>query len=157
MTGTCIVVADAATARFFGVEQADPTRNTSRLVERVTLTKPEPRMPWESAPGRAGAATGAHGGAGPMHPTGAHREGHRVEHDRRFGNEIALYAAAITRGWKAGVVVLIAEPRLLGLMRQSLRDALDPGIELKELAKDYIGLTPRELQDRLALTALIPR
>jgi protein required for attachment to host cells len=55
------------------------------------------------------------------------------------------------------VVVLIAEPRLLGLMRQSLRDALAPGIELKELAKDYVGLTPRELQDRLALTALIPR
>ena len=41
-------------------------------------------------------------------------------------------------------------------MREAMRDALDPGIELKELAKDYVHLTPSELHDHLALRSLIP-
>ena len=156
MNRTCIVVADAGTARFFGVEAVDSPRDGVRLVERATMTHPDLMTLGQSMTGRAHTETNANRQAGPMHPMVAQRERHRMELNRRFGNEIALQAAMITRGWKNGTVVLVAAPQLLGLIREDLRDALDPGIELKELAKDYVNLTPGELRDHLALNTLIP-
>jgi len=153
---TCIVVADAATARFFGVERLESSRDTIRLVERITLTNPDLRTLGQSVPGRARTETNTGREAGAAQPMGEQRERHRMELDRRFGDEIALHAAAVTRDWKEGTVVLVAEPRLLGLMRQTLRDALDSGIELKELAKDYVNLTLRELQEHLTPSVLLP-
>ena len=52
--------------------------------------------------------------------------------------------------------MLVAEPRLLGLVREPLRKALHQGIELKELAKDYAQLTSSELRDHLVLASLVP-
>ena len=153
---TCIVVADAGTAKFFGVEPLDSPREASRLVEHATLTNPNLRTLGESVTGRVRTETNTNRQAGPVHPMGAQRERHRMELDRRFWDEIARQAATITREWKDGRVVLVAEPRLLGLMRQAVRDALAPGIELKELAKDYVHLTMEELQDHLSLNALVP-
>ncbi len=87
---------------------------------------------------------------------GAQRERHHLELGRRFGHEIARQTVEITKGWKEGTVVLVAEPRLLGLLRESMRDALNPGIELKELARDYVQLTAGELHDHLSLNSIIP-
>ena len=45
---------------------------------------------------------------------------------------------------------------MLGLLREPVRAALHPGIELKELAKDYTNLPVAELHEHLALNRLIP-
>jgi protein required for attachment to host cells len=153
---TCIVVADAGTARFFGVESVDSPRDTIRLVERTALTNPDLKTLGESASGRVHTETNINRQAGPLHPMGAQRERHRMELNRRFGNEIAVQAGEMTKGWKNGTVVLVAAPQLLGLMRENMLDALGPGIELKELAKDYVNLTLGEIRDHLAQNILIP-
>ncbi len=70
--------------------------------------------------------------------------------------EITRQAADLTKGWDQGIVVLVAEPQLLGLMREPLRKALHRGIDLKELAKDYTHLTPAELHGHLELNRLVP-
>ena len=129
MNGTCVVVADARLARFYGVEAVEPQRSKMKLVEWTELAGDSD----EEQRGR-----------------------HGVEPELRFGHEVARQAAQIVMGWKAGTVVLVAEPRLLGLMREPLRKALHRGIELKELARDYTRLAPAELYDHLALNSIVP-
>jgi protein required for attachment to host cells len=156
MNTTCIVVADGGRARFFGVEPVESPRAKTRLVERAVLDNPDLRTREKSATGREHTETHTNRDAGPVHPVGAQRERHRLELERRFGHEIALKAAEIANRWDAGTVVLIADPRLLGLMREYMRDALKPAIELKELAKDFTKLTPEELHDHLARNSIVP-
>ena len=156
VTNTCIVVADARIARFYGVEAADAPRLKTRLVERAVLTgSPGLKELGQSTTGRVRTETNTDRGAGPVHPIGAQRERHHVELDRRFGREIARQAGEITAAWKAGTVVLVAEPRLLGLMRELLREALPRAIELKELAKDYANFPVSELHEHLVRSQLI--
>jgi protein required for attachment to host cells len=157
MERTCVIVADARRARFYGLEAAEAPRRGARLVERTVLTNPDLRRRGRSVSGRVRTETNTDREAGPMHPMVAQRERHRLELERRFGQEIARRAGEIARGWKDGTLVVVAEPRLLGFLREPLRRALHPGIELKALAKDYTQLGPTELLDRLALDSLIPQ
>lgn len=144
----CVVVADGARARLFSVELSD-TKAERKLVERDSLANDEYRYgdPNEGISNRD---------AGPVHPHGAQRDRHRREIERRFAAELAHRAAEFTSGWPAGAVILIADPRMLGLLREAVRGALKPGLELKELAKDYATLTTRELEQRLIVSGALP-
>lgn len=150
MNRTCIVVADAKRARFFSVEAGDSPRQQLKLVEGSALVNPDVEAVRRNGAGRVKTEQVSNRQAGPVHPIGAHRERHRLELERRFGREIAIRLADMTRGWKSGTVMLVAGPRLLGLMREGLRRSLKPAIKLKELAKDYTALSVDEIRDRLA-------
>jgi protein required for attachment to host cells len=156
MNDTFIIVADAKRARFFAVEPSDAPRNKFKLVERVTLVNPDVEGVRKGGAGRVKTERISNRQAGDIHPIEARRQQHRIELERRFGREITQQAVTLSRAWKGGTIVLIAEPRLLGLMREDLRDALDPAVELKELARNYAQLTPSELQEHLDLKRLVP-
>jgi protein required for attachment to host cells len=156
MTETLIIVADAKRARFFAVERSDAPRNRVKLVERVTLVNPDVEGVRKGGAGRVKTERISNRQAGDVHPIDGRRQQHRLELERRFGREITQQAVTLSRAWKGGTIVLIAEPRLLGLMREDLRDALDPAVELKELARNYALLTPSELQEHLDLKRLVP-
>jgi protein required for attachment to host cells len=156
MNDTFIIVADAKRARFFAVEPSDAPRNKFKLVERVTLVNPDVEGVRKGGAGRVKTERISNRQAGDIHPIEARRQQHRIELERRFGREITQQAVTLSRAWKGGTIVLIAEPRLLGLMREDLRDALDPAVELKELARNYALLTPSELQEHLDLKRLVP-
>jgi protein required for attachment to host cells len=91
-----------------------------------------------------------------MHPIGAQRARHGLELERRFASGIARKAAGLARGWTAGTILLVADPRMLGFLRESVRGALKPAIRVKELAKDYSRLTASPLRERLARDGVIP-
>jgi len=157
MNEICIVVADAKVARFFGIEAADSPRERLKLVEQAPLTNViDLEVLGKSVTGRVRTETNTNRGAGPVHPIGAQRERHRIELERRFGREIVSRTTEIIDGWPAGTVVLVAEPRMLGLVREPLRKAMQPGMALKELAKNYTQLTAAELHDHLAVNSLVP-
>lgn len=157
MNRTCIVVADGRTARFYGIEAMDAPRAPTALVERALVADgTDLRTLGRSVTGRPRTETNTNREAGPVHPIGAQRERHRVELERRFAQEIARKAGELTLGWKDGAVVLVADPRLLGLVRGALREALPRGVELKELAKDYAQLSVPDLQEQLARNGLMP-
>jgi protein required for attachment to host cells len=155
MNRTCIIVADARHARFFSVEASDTPRHGMKLVEQRTLSNPDPSDLGSSVTGRPRTETNTNRQAGPVHPMDAQRQRHGLELERAFGREIARHAGELTAKWKDGTVVLIAEPRLLGLSRESLRDALHPTVELKEVAKNYASLSASELRDQLDLTSIL--
>ena len=156
MSRLCMIVADGRRARLFEAQPVDAPRSKMTLVERAVLDNPDLRDLGVSVTGRPRTETNTNRQAGPVHPIGAQRERHRLELDRRFAREIAARTAQIADAWKDGTVVLVAEPHLLGLVREGMRSALHPGIELKELAKDYARLTPDELHERLVQNRLLP-
>jgi protein required for attachment to host cells len=141
MPNTCVVVADSARARFFLLESGRSPRDGRRLVEQRDLASTGNDEPPESRHSERD--------AGPRHPYGAQRERHHLALERRFAGEIVKRAAGHVTGWSTGLLVLVAAPRLLGLLRENLRASLAPGIALKELARDYTGFTAAALQERL--------
>lgn len=151
---TCLIVADGARARLFTVAP-EGARNGVKLVERAALANGQVKARSRTASGAVKSERNTNRQAGPVHPIDAHRERHRLERERRFGAEIVRRAEEFTADWKEGVVVLIAEPRLLGLMREPLRQALRPHIRLEALAKDYSGYSRAALERLVGLQRLV--
>ena len=156
MDNICVVVADARRARFFVLRESDAPRAPFRLAERGTLSNMSLRARGRSVTGRVRTETNTNREAGPIHPIGAQRERHRIELERRFSVEVAAKAAAVAKTWLTGSVVLVADPRMLGFLREAVRGALKPGIRVKELAKDYARLTASRLRDHLAGDGIVP-
>jgi len=147
------VVADAGLARFYDVEEVESFPSLKKkLVERAVLTNDVDLK----SRGKSVTSKVRTERSGPVHPMGAQRERHRVELERRFGLEIAQLAGKMTKSWTKGVVVFIAEPRFLGITRESMRQALDKRIELKEIARDYAHITVTDLYDHLARNGIVP-
>jgi protein required for attachment to host cells len=150
MNDCCVVVADAARARLYLLEKAEDLTAGLRLVEKADLADTTYLARGTEAPGvRSERNTNRQ--SGPVHPYGEKRRVHRLVLEDRFAHDVAREAEKLMRGRKQGVVVLVAEPRMLGLLREPLRSALKEHIELKELAKDYMHLAPTDLQKRLNL------
>jgi protein required for attachment to host cells len=156
ISNACIIVADGGRGRLFSVVEDASGPDGVGLVERESLVNPDYRAHGADSPGRTKSEQVTNRQAGDVHPIDARRDQHRLELERRFAREIAERVAQFTKGWAHGSVVLVAEPRLLGLLREPLHRALHPTVELKELAKDYSRLTASELRDHLALNRMIP-
>ena len=151
----CIVAADGGRARLFVPVEDGGSRSGVSLVERECLVNPDYRARGAESPCRTKTEQVTNRQAGDVHPIDARRDHHRLELERRFAREIAQRVAAMTQSWNAGTVVLVAEPRLLGLVREPLHKALRPGIDLKELAKDYSHFSAEELLELLKLRRMI--
>ncbi|HEX9672595.1 MAG TPA: host attachment protein [Burkholderiales bacterium] len=156
MENICVVVADGKGARIFLLEESAAPRAAVRLLERGTLSNADLRSRGRSVTGRVRTETNTNREAGPVHPMGAQRERHRIELERRFSVEVARKAAALARNWATGSVVIVADPRMLGFLREAVRVALTPGIQVKELAKDYAHLTASRLRDHLTEDGVLP-
>ncbi|MGH8648442.1 MAG: host attachment protein [Burkholderiales bacterium] len=156
MDNVCVVVADARRARIFLLQESAAPRALARLVERGSLGNADLKTRGRSVTGRVRTETNTNREAGPMHPIGAQRERHRIELERRFSVEVARKAAALVRNWSSGSVVLVADPRMLGFLRDAVRGAFKPPIRVKELARDYARLTASRLQDQLAENGIVP-
>lgn len=155
-TNACVIAADGGRARLFVVVADDGEQPGLSLVEREDLVNPEYRAHGADLPGRTRGERVSNRQAGDVHPVDARRDQHRLEIERRFAREIAQHAGTLTQSWTSGSVVLVADPRMLGLLREPLRKALRQDIDLKELAKDYSHFTASELRDHLALNHLMP-
>ena len=149
MAVCCVVVADGARARFFALEEGGQPRAPHVLVEGEVLENPALRERGESMPGRPRTETNSVRNAGPVYPITAQRERHRVEHMRRYAGQIVDRAAGHLAGSTAGMLMLIAEPRLLSMMREAARHAVGARVRVKELARDFGGLSRSEIERRL--------
>ncbi|OFZ90908.1 MAG: hypothetical protein A3I62_01185 [Betaproteobacteria bacterium RIFCSPLOWO2_02_FULL_62_79] len=150
-----MVVADGARARIFVLEPGGGRAGDPSLLEKADLANAGYSARGADAP-HMRTERNTNRQTGPMHAVGEKREQHRLEVERRFGVRIAERVAEVVKGWNEGSIVLVADPRLLGLMREMLREAVKSEITLKELAKDYTRLSATELHEHLASNGLIP-
>jgi protein required for attachment to host cells len=154
-----IITADGARARFITAETvADPDfEGNPRLTEHGNLVQPlrdvRQRDEFSDRPSRKPAGAGPRG-AGPV--TDDHRDRHDAEDERRFAREVAEAMPGFVRDEGLTRVLLVATPRLLGVLRAQLDASFLRGIELQELALDLSGKSLPELRQVLTNRGFLP-
>jgi protein required for attachment to host cells len=156
MLNTIVVVANGSRARFFSVRPAETPEfeSSPQMVECGTLVNPEHTAAgkdlWtdtKSGSNRGGTRFGLHG-------YDDHRDEHRAEFERRFAQSVAGETANLVRSEGATRVVITADNRILGMLRNELHHG--NGFDIKEVARDYSKFSPNELHEQLASLALVP-
>ncbi|MGA7954174.1 MAG: host attachment protein [Gloeobacterales cyanobacterium] len=158
MNEFCVVVMDGARARFLSLQQAEfPEFEPSlKLIEHEALINPEKETSatelWSSREsGREHSAT-----MGSAHTYSDHRERHADEVERRFTQLVAKQTAHFIQTQKAQNLVIVAEPQMLGFVRDTLIPLVSDGLHIQELAKDLTKLAPLELHEYLTNEGLLP-
>lgn len=152
-----VTVVDGATARFLTLKPlAMPEYESGPgLVEQEGLTAAEKDQQGEdlwatTKPGRN------RGTVGQAHGYDDHREQHMVEFSRRFAQSVVRRMTDLIQVHEVNAVVLVAEPQILGLLREAAAALLPNQVKVKEVAKDLCGLKPHDLQEYLAKRDLLP-
>jgi protein required for attachment to host cells len=151
-----VVAVNGAQARFFSLEDAEnPAYESSpRLVEQECLVN----LPQQEAgkdlwsDNKSGRNRSSAGGS--AHGYDDHRDQHRAEYERRFLQQVVSATTQLAQKRKATHVVLAADNRVLGQLRDALHG--NNGFDLKPVAKDYSKLTALELHEQLASAGLLP-
>lgn len=154
MTHCFVIAADGARARMFVLEKDDALLSGSRLVEKLDLVNTRYTARGKDAPGVRSERNSSRQ-AGPMHPQDAERDRHRMELEQEFAREIVAHASAMAESGGADRIVLVAEPRMLGLLRRPLRAAAGKRVQVSEIARNHTHLTPSRLRQRLVADQLI--
>ena len=127
------------------------------LVERDCLVNSEAEMQgreiWtDPKSGRNTTST-----TGMTHGYDDHRDRHMDEFLRRFANKISQNALRFTQEQHAKKLVLVAEKRMLGFLRNELAIPPHTNIEVNDLAKDLTKLNLTDLHSHLGKEGLIPQ
>lgn len=158
MVRTCIVVADSARARFFTLEvPIEPLLDGAvRLVERGDLVNPEAELPeqelFSDRPGRGHASSTA-----PAHGLDGQRSQHRRERERRHARRVAVEIEQFVARQEATQLLLVAEPRLLGVLREQLDERRLRVGQIVEIPENLSRRSLREIQSSLVRRAAVPR
>jgi len=152
----CIVVADGARARLFTLDDSVLEPPGPDLVEREDLANPEHKLAGRDKYSTTRTGSNLNPQKGPAHGYDDHRDKEEREHERRFAHDIASHAVALAQRERSYQLVVVAEKRMLGLLRETLVLPAKSGIELRELAKDLTQLSATELQAHLAEAGLVP-
>jgi protein required for attachment to host cells len=153
MSPVLVVVTDGAKARFFTLKTAEiPEYESSPyLLEDEVLLNPDQSLSgqqlWSGPQSQAGHYQE---GKGSAHSYDDRRQKHEIEFERRFAQEIANQILKRTQLHQSQQLILIAEPRLLGLLREVLIPTLPKTLMLSELDKNLCHLTHQELHEYLA-------
>jgi protein required for attachment to host cells len=152
MKSWSMIVADAARARFFSVEWSDDVEHESspKLVERDDLVNPDAQLSErEVFSDRAGSGTSSSGS--PRHAFDEHRAQRKRTSAERFARQVAERALA-----RAGAhCVLVADKRMLGLLRKAIGDGI-PTSELTEVAADLTRQSPAKVLETLVQRGVLP-
>ncbi|EKQ66897.1 protein required for attachment to host cells [Leptolyngbyaceae cyanobacterium JSC-12] len=157
MQNYIVAVVSSAKAKLFILEPADfPEYEASpKLIEFEELNNSIQELHrqdfWsDTKPGRN------RGTAGQAHGYDDHRGNHRVELERRFAQEIVTKLTQLITTKPLYQLLLIAEPHILGIMREVLIPELPKNLKFNELAKDLCQLKAHELYEYLAAKDLLP-
>ncbi len=157
MARTCIIISDGARARFITLEvPEDPaTEGGARLVEHDDLVNPEADVPARALfSDRAGSAHASPGGA--AHALDDHREGHEREMVRRYVRRIVEHAEGFVKAQRANRLMIVAEPRLLGALREQLPHERFRDVEIVEVGENLSRRPLDQIQSILALRGVMP-
>jgi protein required for attachment to host cells len=157
MNQSVVAVIDGTKARFFTLEAAEfpEYQSSPNLVEQECLTSAAKELQGKDL--WANTKTGRNrGSSGQAHSYDDHRENHMDEFERSFAKEIANKTAELAQSRQAQAVLLVAEPQILGLVREVISSQIPKHLKVTELAKDLCKLKSLELHEYLAHRDLLP-
>ncbi|NVB83967.1 MAG: host attachment protein [Kofleriaceae bacterium] len=155
MKRACIAVVDALRARLYTYEEGgDPTHQLSEKQDLVNagrrlkvgdmVSNNEPGM--DVSPGGARARS----------QTDDHRDAKVEEMDSKFAREIVENIERLVNEDGFRHLIVVASPKMLGLMRQADGVLHRPDLTIDEISRDLAKLTSSQLHDHLASMKLIP-
>jgi protein required for attachment to host cells len=151
MHQSLVVVIDGTRARFFTLEPVALPEYESgpNLIEREGLSNPANELQgkelWSNT--KSGRNRGSGGQA---HNYDDRRENHISEFERSFAKEIVNKIIHLSQTYQSHETLLVAEPQILGFVRDALAPIAPKHIKIKELAKDLSKLKPLEIHEYLA-------
>ncbi|MBF2079030.1 MAG: host attachment protein [Synechococcales cyanobacterium T60_A2020_003] len=157
MNKVLVAVIDSARVRFFALELGGfpEAGDGARLTELDGLLNPAAETRGEEL--WSSTKTGRNRGTGGQaHSYDDHREGHRAEFERRFAQEIATQITERVQAESIRNLILIAEPQVIGFMRDAIASTAPPQLHVQELAKNLSHLKTHELHKCLASHNLAP-
>ncbi len=155
MIDYCVVVADGAKARLFSLQGADIGEGGPNLVEISGLANPETEAAGKEIYSDNKSGRNTSSGGGGAHGYDDHRNQHIDEIERRFAKTVVTAAAQAVQRNKSGCLVVAAEPRMMGHLRDAM-GATMAGLKVKEVVKDLTKLSVHELHERLAADKVLP-
>jgi protein required for attachment to host cells len=132
-----------------------PAGEPSRLREVQALTDSEGALKGNDVFSNSRSGTNRSPGGGQFEYDD-HRASHRHEVERRFSKRIAEALRAIVQSRATEVLVLAAEPHMLGLLRAQLDGAALGGTELRELSENLSAQTAEQIQFVLSRHGVLP-
>ncbi len=149
-----IVVADGTKARFFTLESSSTPEYESSpyLVERESLSNPLQELTGQELWSAPQAQVGHHDSKGSAQSYDDHRRKHEIEYERRFAVKIIDTIQEHFQSHHLDKLILVAEHRLLGL----LRDMLPKIQNIVELDKNLSHMNPKELHEYLVKQDALP-
>lgn len=157
MNNTLVAVLNGTKARFLTLKFADFPEHESgpNLIEHEALINEENEMSGQEL--WASSKTGRNrGSAGQSHSYDDRRQNHVVEFEQRFSQSIVSRIQASIESDRIRHLILVAEPQMLGIVRESINTEISKTIEVKELAKDLCQFSVRDLHEYLASKKLLP-
>ncbi|HET8700618.1 MAG TPA: host attachment protein [Nitrococcus sp.] len=157
MSEYSVVVAEGARSRFFTLEPvAVPELESGpNLIEHDALANPIHKARQQSvyADIRGGKNRAASGQA---HGYDEHRQRFNDEMEARFARDIAKRLEGLMRSNGTRRLILCAEKRMLGFLRQALNGRVPREVRVIEVPKDLAKLNVRNLHVWLAHSGYLP-
>jgi protein required for attachment to host cells len=157
MNQSVVAVIDGAKARLFTLEQPEAPEYQSgpNLIERDSLANTANELHGKDlwADTKSGRNRSAGGQA---HGYDDHRQNHLDEFERSFAKEIVNKIVHLAQSYQAQQLLLVAEPKTLGTIREAIAPHLPKQLKIQELAKDLCKLKPLEIHQYLADRQLLP-
>lgn len=157
MTRFLVAVVNGAKARFLTLEplNAPELESGPDLIERCDLVNPAFGMAGQDL--WANTKTGRNrGGGGKGHNYDDHRDNHLEEFGRRFAQEIVTEVDRLLAEYQLNTLILVAEPQILGTLRDCLHSSNGRSVAIEELTKDLCWMKSRQLHDYLSQRNMLP-
>ena len=152
-----VAVINGTQARFFTLDSAASSEYESspNLLEHEGLVDSTKELHGQEL--RAHTKTGRNRGtSGQAHSYDDHRQNHELEFEKRFANKINGAMLNLIKTHQAKHLILVAEPQILGMMREAMTDSLFKKLNIYEVAKDICHLKSNQIHDYLAKKELLP-
>ena len=152
-----VAVINGTQARFFTLDSAaiSEYESSPNLIEHKGLSDSTKELHGQEL--WANTKTGRNRGtSGQAHSYDDHRQKHRIEFEKRFANKISSAMLNIIETNQARQLILVAEPQILGMMREAMTDNLFKSLKIQEVAKDICHLKLNQIHDYLAKKELLP-
>ncbi|MEM9979121.1 MAG: host attachment protein [Cyanobacteria bacterium P01_D01_bin.2] len=145
-----VAVVDGTRARFFTLDARVPeeTESGPRLAEHSSLNNAEKPIATKGA---------ANNLIGRKHHGNRHEKTTQLaEPNRRFANKVLQHISHITQGFAGQHLILVAEPHILGNLRESVSSHVPSTMTVSELAKDLCRLNAHDLHKYLTGKQMLP-
>lgn len=152
-----VAVIDGSQARFFILDSTASSEYESgpNLIELEGLADSTKELHGQEL--WANTKTGRNRGtSGQAHGYDDHRQQHEIEFEKRFANKISSAMLNLVQTHQAKQLVLVAEPQILGIMREAMTDSLFKTLKIHEIAKDICHLKLNQIHEYLAKKKLLP-